>query len=189
MCIDWTALADADPGGEPWLYYDLETGVALIPLLSQMPYRTPPLVNLLTASRLADKYFRFPGSSFCSTRTPENESNVVVVEEPKHVLANSSDAHFSSAPPFASSSCTIDPQVQLSSLAPPVTVIAATPSPGFHLSSSVVQTSSAMASQVDGSPSIVVPFLSPCPLGISSVAFTPLCSKLRVPFCCVLSPL
>lgn len=177
-CIDWSALGNADPGGEPWVYYDLETGVASTPLLPQVPYHIQPVIDFTTASRLADDYFRSPTSSARSTGAPENSTNIEVVEVCEPHLADSSTVPFSLGPPVVAPSVAIDPRVQPSVPASVVVTRAATSSSVVPVPSAVVQPSTAMASQIVGSPSILAPPSSPGAFGVPPAASAPRRSQL-----------
>lgn len=117
-CVGWSALANAVPGGVPWLCYNSGTGVAPTPLLASVPYRILPTINVLTAFRLPDDYFRFlesPGRPSEALKTIQSSRLLKYMHLPQPNLYN---PPFSFRARVASSSLASAFQHQQSSLAP-----------------------------------------------------------------------
>lgn len=169
-CIDWSVLTTADPGDEPLLHSSMEPGVASTFLSPKVPYRTPASINFTTTSRLTEDYFRSPGSLARIIGAPESSTNIELVEIPGPLLANSSTVLFSIGPPVAALSSAVNPPVQPSAPAPVVATSATIAPSVVPASFLVVQHSTAKASQVVGSSSILAYPSSPSSLGVLPAA-------------------
>lgn len=123
--INWTALPRADQRSETWVYYDSESGKDSTRLLVFVPYRIKPNIDVLTATWLADNYFRSLGSPNRHSRAPENNTNIDVAEMSESHLPNSSSLQFSLGPPVAALPSV--PQRRQKFLAHPVMSLAIVP--------------------------------------------------------------
>lgn len=100
-CIDWTVLANADPGDESCDCYNLETGIASTFLLPSLPYLFQPSLHALTDVRHPEHYFHYISSPDRPSRAHENSTYINLAEMSESPLPNSFKFLFSSGPSVA----------------------------------------------------------------------------------------
>lgn len=179
--INWTALANADQSSEPWIYYHLEAGVGLTPLLATVTYLSQHKSDALTASGLAESYRWFFGSCYWPSKAFQKNTNIEAIEVPNAPLPTSSSLLFSFGPPVAALFSAPASQRQLSSPTPPVVTFAVVPSGGTSVPLIVVEPLPPVVARFAiRLPQMLAHSLKPGPTGVSLAV--PLCLVTQTPF-------